>query len=122
MALSPSHQLVCLRGYVKLLELKPRKTMAWLSDEEEVIPCDSCRQPDACAASLKDIGHKISTARRPDIGVFNDWEEEWETGMCELCIGCAKNVHEAGRQECWNRLPSVFGLPDWEELKSLDFE
>ncbi|KAJ7043808.1 hypothetical protein C8F04DRAFT_1361149, partial [Mycena alexandri] len=121
--LDASDRFACLLGYANLLELQASETFAWLNLEEKHIPSPSCRQSSKCTAALKDVAFNMSTKDiRPRVWILQEWEKEWEAGMCELCRKKAKKVYEASSETCWQRLPSMFGLPGWQELRSLDFE
>ncbi|KAJ7465250.1 hypothetical protein FB451DRAFT_432988 [Mycena latifolia] len=121
-SLSPADRLACLQGYVKLLELQSRTTMAWLDVDGMHIPHAHCRHFDDCDDALKAIIHDMSKQARPKVWAVDQWQSDWGDDLCGGCRREAKDVFERGRKRCWKKLPSVFGLPVWEKLESLDFE
>lgn len=52
----------------------------------------------------------------PPVITLDDWQRDWENGMCSVCIAIAQALHEKGRKQAWDDLPSAFGLPSWDEL------
>ncbi|KAJ7725332.1 hypothetical protein B0H16DRAFT_1895121 [Mycena metata] len=120
--LSASDRLACLLGYANLLELQGSTTLAWLNLGAKHLPSPTCRQSTKCVAAVKDIIVTRSNNHPPLLYILDDWDEAWESGMCQPCRKKAKEVYEAGRETCWDKLPAAFGLPDWEELKSLDLK
>ncbi|KAJ7070058.1 hypothetical protein C8F01DRAFT_542043 [Mycena amicta] len=125
--LSLSDRVVQLEGRLALLRLQEETTMKWLrpceeSEDGRKIPCDECAQSTVCQSALKETAFTTLRSIAGKEHVLDEWDEDWEQGLCRFCTEAAKAIHEEGRRECWRRLPSVFGLPDWEELEKLDLE
>ncbi|KAJ6490162.1 hypothetical protein DFH09DRAFT_1053808 [Mycena vulgaris] len=123
-SLNTDDRLACLQGYMKLLELQSKTTMAWLDSDNVYIPTKQCRSVGDCEDALNAIIVSVSRPGRPEIRALDNWNKDWENdfSLCRFCRQEAMEVFERGRKKCWKKLPSVFGLPDWEKLNSLDFE
>ncbi|KAJ7175369.1 hypothetical protein C8R46DRAFT_1078643 [Mycena filopes] len=119
-SLSATDRLACLLGCTNLLKLQYSTTLAWFDLKAKHLPSVACRQPTQCVATVKEkIVHQYD---HPDFWIFDDWQSEWNKGLCGSCLKRAKKIYEDGRRTCWEKLPVAFGLAEWKDLKRYDVE
>ncbi|KAJ7246369.1 hypothetical protein C8J57DRAFT_1360344 [Mycena rebaudengoi] len=118
--LSPAERLVCLQGYLKILELQADTIFEWLYGQGPIGTL--CTTVEKCSAGRKDIKCVIQEPRFPEIWVGDQWEAGWDGCLCNSCANEGKQMFNSQKKACWDKIPSMFGLPDWPELLTSDFE
>lgn len=109
--LSYSDQRICIMGRENLLKAQLESTFAWLRGGADT----PCLTAVSCSNARKSLLCDIFLPVPPSIAL-DEWQSNWETGMCLSCIRTARVAHENGRKKAWDTLPAFFGLPVWKDL------
>ncbi|KAJ7634550.1 hypothetical protein FB45DRAFT_789748 [Roridomyces roridus] len=108
-------------GFMKIMQFQ-REAYPWL-DNDEVIPCGSCKGETDCTASRHALRRSLSWSGITNNGacfLIDLWDPEWSEGFCDDCAEAGKMSFTATRGKAWEALPTFFGLGKWEELKDLE--
>ncbi|KAF7297804.1 BTB domain-containing protein [Mycena kentingensis (nom. inval.)] len=118
--LAPADQVLCLQGYIALVQTHKETPSQWLSSAQ--VPSPGCTSPAACESARKDLLIQLGASAYNVVRVLAPWDEIAALKVCSPCRTAGRFAFDAAREKCWQKLPTYFGLPPWEELLKMDFE
>ncbi|KII91851.1 hypothetical protein PLICRDRAFT_136362 [Plicaturopsis crispa FD-325 SS-3] len=81
--------------------------------------CDTC--DDECEARKKRVFTRLwSPVPDCKLALMEEWDSNWEIGMCAECLQSARDSFQYNRERVWEELPGYFGLPAWAELEKIE--
>ncbi|EIW79938.1 hypothetical protein CONPUDRAFT_166602 [Coniophora puteana RWD-64-598 SS2] len=114
-SLSSHNRAICVASWQSFQALAS-KTFSWASPMPS--PSNSyCRSKTLCADRKRVV---LSNKFYPAFAAqaLENFDHDWNQGMCSLCASNNLILHNEGRENAWNKFPALFNLATvWDDLK-----